>query len=113
MKSAVATGLFKKADSSQHTPPEGFHDAGSFKTHGDGNLQLTFFGDSGAPPRFRVDADIDDAAGIGHVFQVLRNWICGDTHPYDIHQILVNDGVVSTVPPIPAGISTTGYRLGV
>ena len=37
-----------------------------------------------------MDADIDDAAGLGHVFQVLRNWLThGATHPYDIHEILV------------------------
>ena len=41
------------------------------------------------PLEFRVDSDIDDASGIGHVFQVLRNWLTGSqTHPYDIHQIL-------------------------
>lgn len=35
-------------------------------------------------------ADIDDAAGLGHAFQVLRHWITdGATHPYDIHPILV------------------------
>ena len=32
---------------------------------------------------------IDDANGIGHVFQVLRNFLTdSDTHPYDIHEIL-------------------------
>jgi hypothetical protein len=36
-----------------------------------------------------VDADIDDAGGLGHTFQVIRNWLTrGATHPYDIHQIL-------------------------
>ena len=34
--------------------------------------------------------DIDDAAGLGHVFQVLRNHLTGNpTHPYNIHQILI------------------------
>jgi hypothetical protein len=38
-----------------------------------------------------VDVDIDDAAGLGHVFQVLRNTLTGrPTHPYDIHEILVS-----------------------
>ena len=45
---------------------------------------------AGLLDHLEVDADIDNAAGIGHVFQVLRNWIThGTTHPYDIHQILV------------------------
>ena len=51
-----------------------------------GNLQLTFFmkGDE-----TRADIDIDDAAGLAHVFQVLGNWLSGrPTHPYDIAQIL-------------------------
>ena len=37
-----------------------------------------------------VDMDIDDAAGLAHVFQVLRNALTDrPTHPYDIHQILI------------------------
>ncbi|HEX6176135.1 MAG TPA: hypothetical protein VF089_19165 [Candidatus Binatia bacterium] len=35
-------------------------------------------------------ADIDDAAGLEHVFQVVRNRLSGSpTHPYNIHEILV------------------------
>ncbi len=38
-----------------------------------------------------VNVDIDDAAGLEHVFQVLRNTLSGrPTHPYDIHEILVS-----------------------
>lgn len=88
-KNALATGLFVKASSALHRPPDGFSDAGSFKTDDRyGNLQLTFFarGDE-----WRADIDIDDASGIGHVFQVLRNKIEDrPTHPYDIHQLLVH-----------------------
>jgi hypothetical protein len=37
-----------------------------------------------------ADIDIDDAAGLEHVFQVLRNKLSGKpTHPYNIHEILV------------------------
>ena len=90
-KNSVAEGLFHAADQSLHHPPAGFvgfTSAGSFKT-GDryGNLQLSFFmkGDE-----CLADIDIDDAAGLGHVFQVLRNTLMGrPTHPYDIHEILV------------------------
>lgn len=91
VKSAVSTGRFKAVDGSLHTPPDDCDAAGSFKTSNDryGNLQLTFFCSKASPKRFRVDADIDDAAGIEHAFQVLDHWLTrGQTHPYDIHQIL-------------------------
>jgi hypothetical protein len=88
-KNSVAEGLFHPADESLHHPPAGFSPAKSFKTPDHyGNLQLTFFmneaGDCVA------DIDIDDAAGIEHVFQVLKNKFSGSpTHPYNIHEILV------------------------
>jgi len=90
-KHNVNTGLFHEVLEILHTLPppfEGFTHAGSFKT-GErfGNLQLTFFrrGDE-----FVADIDIDDAGGLGHIFQVLRNHFTGSpTHPYNIHQILM------------------------
>lgn len=91
IKTATVAKEFAKADSSLHRPPPGFEAADSFKhsQFHSGVLQLTYFAATAAPLRFRVDADIDDAGGIGHVFQVLRNFLTsGDTHPYDIHQIL-------------------------
>ena len=40
---------------------------------------------------WRADVDIDDAGGVEHVFQVLRNTVSGSpTHPYNIHQLLVH-----------------------
>ena len=37
-----------------------------------------------------ADIDIDDASGLEHVFQVVRNKLSGKpTHPYNIHEILV------------------------
>jgi hypothetical protein len=87
-KNSVAEGLFHSADQSLHHPPAGFAPAGSFKTPDHyGNLQLTFFmkGDDCV-----ADIDIDDAGGLEHVFQVLRNKLSGQpTHPYNIHEILV------------------------
>lgn len=90
VKTAAAAGHCEEVSGALHEPPPGFHDAGSFKTFDAfGNLQLSFFAGDDAL-RFKIDADIDDANGIRHLFQVLRNWI-GDTatHPFDIHQILV------------------------
>lgn len=87
IKNSVATGLFHEADDTLHHPPLGFERAGSFKTDDRyGNLQVSFFvqGD-----QWRADIDIDDASGLGHVFQVMRNFLTGrPTHPFDIHQIL-------------------------
>ena len=87
-KNSVAEGLFRSVDGSLHHPPSGFSDAGSFKTPDQyGNLQLTFFMKEDSCV---ADIDIDDAAGLEHVFQVLRNKISGNpTHPYNIHEILV------------------------
>jgi hypothetical protein len=37
-----------------------------------------------------IDADIDDAQGIEHVFQVIRPILTGkNTNPYDVHEILL------------------------
>lgn len=98
VKSALVTHRFKDrggegfrdANDKLHTPPPGFASGGSFKTTDPyGNLQLSFFSSLTAPLTFKVDADIDNAAGIGHAFQVLENWMTsGETDPYDIHQIL-------------------------
>jgi hypothetical protein len=81
-------GLFHEADDSLHHPPVGFERAGSFKTDDRyGNLQVSFFAKN---DQWRADIDIDDASGLGHVFQVMRNFLTGrPTHPFDIHQILL------------------------
>lgn len=91
VKHSLNTGLFHTVSGSLHHLPApfvGFSPAGSFKTDDHfGNLQLTFFmkGDECV-----ADIDIDDAGGLGHIFQVLKNHFTGSpTHPYNIHQILV------------------------
>jgi hypothetical protein len=99
VKNAAQDGLFDGVSGALHHPPDGFSPAGSFKTPDHyGNLQLTFF----AGPTFWVaDIDIDDANGLAHTFQVLRNQLTGrPTHPYDIHQILMRHQHLDT-----------GYRL--
>jgi hypothetical protein len=91
VKNAESAGDFEEVSGALHKPPPGFSPAGSFKTSADryGVLQVSFFSSDTAPLRFKADIDIDDAAGIGHVFQVLRNHLTHSaTHPYDIHQIL-------------------------
>jgi hypothetical protein len=85
---AVDDDVFRVVSGGLHGAPEGFGPAGSFKTLDSyGNLQLTFFQNAGG---WVADVDIDDAAGLEHVFQVLRNALTKQpTHPYCIHQILV------------------------
>lgn len=87
-KNSVAEGLFHLADESLHHPPPGFTRAGSFKTPDHyGNLQLSFFMNGNDCV---ADIDIDDAAGVEHIFQVVHNAVSGQpTHPYNIHEILV------------------------
>lgn len=86
----VGPGLFHEVSGSLHTPPQGFECVGAFKTHDDyGNLQLTVFRENGGSSLI-ADIDIDDAQGIGHVFQVLKNAATrSETHPFDIHEILL------------------------
>ncbi len=88
-KNAVHAGLFTEVSGTLHHPPAGFSHAGSYKTPDHyGNLQLTFFANG---DDWRADIDIDDAAGLAHVFQVVRNHLTGrPTHPYDIHELLVH-----------------------
>lgn len=89
VRNSVPDDLFEPVSGLLHRPPDGFERAGSFKTRDPfGNLQLSFFVRDGT---WIADVDIDDAAGIGHVFQVVRNAVTGrPTHPYDIHQILIH-----------------------
>ncbi|MGH9783625.1 MAG: hypothetical protein ACRD88_05520 [Terriglobia bacterium] len=88
-KKGVVGGRFRRASQWLHPPPPGFRRVGSFKTRDrHGNLELSFFrmGDD-----WIVELDIDEAAGFGHVLQVLRNLLTGrPTHPFVIYQILIN-----------------------
>ena len=89
MPELVDGHFFHPVNGSLHKPPEpDLVPAGSYKTaDAFGNLQLTFFKN---PSRCIADVDIDDAGGLGHVFQVARNHLTGDpTHPFNIHQILM------------------------
>lgn len=85
---SVHTGLFHPVDDALHPPPPGYRHANSYKTLDHyGNLQLTFFTND---TDWVADIDIDDAQGIEHIFQVVRNEVTQlPTNPYDIHEILV------------------------
>ena len=84
------SNAFHQVSPSLHEPAPGYKIVSSFKTFDHyGNLQLTFqrFGETGSD--YAVDVDIDDAQGIQHVFQVVRNSVKGPTNPYDIHELLL------------------------
>jgi hypothetical protein len=101
VKNSVHTKLFEKAPGALHKPPPGYVLDDSFKTEDDsGNLQLTFFRKQDAL-EFIVDADIDRSKGLEHAFDVISHTITNkDTHPYDVHAILLVDQKIDT-----------GYRL--
>ena len=90
-KRAETAGILHSADDSLHEPRPGFVRAGSFKTFDHyGNLQLTLSVNREDDSLWIIDMDIDDAQGLEHVFQVVRNTVTGEpTHPYNIHEILV------------------------
>lgn len=90
VKNSIAAGLFSEVSGLLHRPPDGFTPAGSYKTPDRyGNLQLTFFASG---DNWVADIDIDDANGLEHTFQVLRNSLTGrPTHPFDIQQILLKE----------------------
>ena len=101
VKNSVLSKLFEKVPATLHNPPIGYALDDSFKTFdAAGNLQLTFFRKQDAL-EFMVDADIDRSKGLEHVFDVVSHSITHkDTHPYDVHAILLIDQEIDT-----------GYRL--
>lgn len=87
VRNSTLDGLFREVSGSLHERP-GFNPQGSYKTPDSyGNLQVTFFSRG---EEVVADIDIDDAAGLEHVFQVVRNAVSGrPTHPYNVHDILL------------------------
>jgi hypothetical protein len=84
--------LFHSASAALHPPIPGYQIVDSYKTLDRyGNLQLTFQRRGTTGDDYVADVDIDDAQGIEHIFQVVRNSVNGPTNPYDIHDILVID----------------------
>ncbi|HEY3442831.1 MAG TPA: hypothetical protein VGK29_18870 [Paludibaculum sp.] len=87
-QSALDAGVFRLVPSSMHTPPAGYEHGPSYKSmERFGNLQVTLFHSPGKPSI--ADIDIDNAAGLLHLFQVAKNAVHGPTHPYDIQAILL------------------------
>lgn len=83
----AASGKFGRVPFSLHSAPPPYQVFDSFKTKDPhGNLQLTF---SRTPKNeYLVDADLDEAQGIEHAFEVIHNSVAGPTNPYNIREIL-------------------------
>lgn len=90
VKNGIPQNLFREVPNMDHTPPPNYQSVGSLKTLDKyGNLQLTFFCNTQTLD-FIIDADIDDASGLLHSFQVIEHYLTGrGTHPFDIHEILL------------------------
>src|SRR5699024_8971731 len=80
----AASTNFRRVPWALHSAAPPFEVFDSFKTKdAHGNLQLTF---SRTPDNeYQVDADIDEAAGIEHVFEVIHS-IAGPTNPYNVRE---------------------------
>jgi hypothetical protein len=83
--------MFKSAPGKLHTPPPGFamSPVGSFKSKDPhANLQVTFMTED-ATGDLAADIDIDEASGIEHGFEVIRNALFKNrTNPYLIREFL-------------------------
>lgn len=81
---------FVSAPSVLHAPPQGHEHWGSFKSDdAHANIQYTLFREV-ATGNILADIDIDEASGIGHGFEVIRNTVTkGKTNPYQIHELLL------------------------
>jgi hypothetical protein len=90
VKHGTHTRLFGEASGAMHTPPPGFVLYDSFKTlELYGLLVLTFFRNPKTEGLI-IEAAIDDANGVEHIFQVSEPALSSQSkNPYDIHEILL------------------------
>jgi hypothetical protein len=99
VEEAAQSNAFHQVSAALHEPLPGYEMVSSFKSRDHyGNLQLTFQRRGEAGGDYIADVDIDDAQGIEHAFQVIRNTVAGPTNPYDIREILLQQN-----PPVDAG----------
>jgi hypothetical protein len=95
---------FKSAPNLLHKPLEGFELGPSFKSRdAHANIQFTLQRNT-STNEWAADVDIDEATGIEHGFEVIRNAVSqGRTNPYLVRDLLVlTDPVEKTLDP--------GYR---
>ena len=65
-----------------------------------GNLQLTFSRKGTTGADYLVDVDIDEAQGIAHSCEVVRNVFTGLTNPYNVREILTADQGLKSLYPV-------------
>ncbi len=85
----TAEPRFVSAPSELHKPLAGYTIVASFKSRDPhANLQVTVMQhtETGA---LAADVDIDEASGIAHGFEVIRNSVSGRTNPYLIRELLL------------------------
>lgn len=93
--------LFKSAPNTLHEPLPDFQMEESFKSRDPhANLQVTLMRHA-TGNLMAADIDIDEASGIEHGFEVIRNAVFQDrTNPYLIHQFLIAaDPIEKTLDP--------------
>ena len=95
--------FFKSAPATLHEPLKDFVLEDSFKSNdAHANLQVTFMRHK-SNGTLAADVDIDEASGIEHGFEVIRNRFKGRTNPYLVRELmLLFDPVERTLDP--------GYR---
>lgn len=80
---------FSEAPNTLHEPMPGFERDRSFKTVDNrANLQISFMRRNG---ELAADIDIDEASGLAHAGEVVRNFVRGKTSPYRIYELLFVD----------------------
>jgi hypothetical protein len=85
----TAEPRFVSAPSELHKPLAGYTILSSFKSRdAHANLQVTVMqhDETGA---LAADVDIDEASGIAHGFEVIRNSVSGRTNPYLVRELLL------------------------
>jgi hypothetical protein len=90
LEETMDSATFHSVDFSLHKEILGYKLFSSYKT-GDreGNLQLTFSRKGTTGADYLIDMDIDEAQGIAHAFEVVRNVFTGLTDPYNVREILM------------------------
>jgi hypothetical protein len=89
LEETMQSNLFHSVDFSLHKDVSPYHVFSSYKTlDTHGNLQLTFSRRDDTGSDYLVDMDIDEAQGIEHIFEVIKNVFTGLTNPYNVREIL-------------------------
>jgi hypothetical protein len=100
LKFLADSAAFSEAPGTLHTPLPNFHLRKSYKSKdAHANLQVTVM-ENPATGEFAADVDIDEAAGIQHGLEVMRNAIFDQrTSPYLIREFMLASDLEGTLDP--------------